>query len=402
MAWRFHPLSWVGLRPHPHTDEQALPTPSAPSARLRAAGASAPLVARFWGVRGSYPSVMAGGTEVGGNTTCLEVRYGRRRVILDAGSGAIPLGEALAREWRATPDERPTVTMLFTHAHHDHLCGLPFFAPLFDARARLRLYGPDLADMRFGDIIAGYMRAPYFPVDFHTLPSDRALTSLADGDRLTIPEEGEPWVTHGGAARPIPGIANGRGECGGGDPLVVDALFSQLHPQNGVMVYRVSGGGARLVFATDVEVGARGAEADRRLVEFARGADALAHDAQYSERDYHDPDASRAKRGFGHSTPGMAARIARAAGVRRLVLLHHDPRYSDADVLALHGAAQQATRPGADRGVGPRGARDRAQGPAAPPDALRDESPDGPGEMEVITAREGLELRLDGARRRLV
>jgi ribonuclease BN (tRNA processing enzyme) len=182
--------------------------------------------------------------------------------------------------------------------------------------------------MRFGDIIAGYMRAPYFPVDFHSLPSRRTLSSLRDGDRLLIPAEGEPRIVAASASAPT-GAPD--------DALLVDALFSRLHPTDGTMVYRVSGGAARLVFATDVEVGAHGAEADQRLVEFARDADTLVHDAQYSEEDYHGADS---KRGYGHSTPTMAVRVARDAGVGRLVLFHHDPHYNDEAVMELQRRAR--------------------------------------------------------------
>lgn len=317
------------------------------------------MVARFWGVRGSYPTPSVGGGAVGGETTCLEIRYGRHTLIIDAGSGAIGLGEALTRRAQtgaqtSAPGQHTEVTLLLTHAHHDHLCGLPFFAPLYDPRFHVRFFGPDLANMRFEDIVAGYMRAPYFPVDFRALPSRRTLRSLRDGERLILPTDGAPRIVAAG-----PGVAASAVPAGA---LAVDALFSHLHPADGTMIYRVAGGGARLVFATDVEIGARGTVADESLIEFARGADALVHDAQYSEDDYHGPSP---KRGYGHSTPVMAARIAAAADVGRLVLFHHDPHYNDTAVLELQRHAQ-------------------AHFP------------------EVVTAREGLELRLDGARRRLV
>lgn len=338
---------------------------SAPSAPLGVAvAANAPtsdatndttsdtLVARFWGVRGSYPTPRLGAGAVGGETTCLEVRYGRQSLIIDAGSGIIALGEDLARRARSAPGQRQEVTVLLTHAHHDHLCGLPFFAPLYDARFHVRFFGPDLGNMRFEDIIAGYMRAPYFPVDFRSLPAQRSLRSLRDGERLTLPQEGEPSIG-------VPGARAAEAPQGA---LLVDALFTQQHPADGAMLYRISGGAARLVFATDVEIGPPGARGEQRLAEFARGADTLVHDAQYSDDDYHG---ANPKHGFGHSTPTMAARVAREAGVGRLVLFHHDPHYSDAAVMELQRHARR-------------------------------------GFPEVVSAREGMELRLDGARRRLV
>ena len=364
MAWRFRPFGRMGGA----TGGAASGTTREPPELMQVEGAqpwapgqtpatSETLVARFWGVRGSYPTPRVGAGVIGGETTCLEIRYGRHTLVIDAGSGAIALGEELVRRANAntrdgSSGQRQDITLLFTHAHHDHLCGLPFFAPLYDSRFHVRFFGPDLARMRFGDIIAGYMRAPYFPVDFRSLPARRSLRRLRDGDRVLLIPEQEPRVLSARGKSPAPPLG----------VLLVDAHFSNLHPADGTMVYRVVGGAARLVFATDVEIGARGPAGDRRLIEFARDADVLVHDAQYSEDDYHGSDP---KRGFGHSTPAMAARVARDAGVGRLVLFHHEPHYSDEAVLALqrHASAEFA---------------------------------------EVITAREGLELRLDGDRRRLV
>lgn len=286
------------------------------------------LRARFWGVRGSRPLVPADGSRFGGNTACLEVRYAGHVLIFDAGSGIVGLGEALVREWSDLPAlSRPTITLLFTHAHHDHLCGLPFFAPLFQRDVDIHLLGPDLAGMRFEEIIAGYIRSPYFPVDFYDLPSRRHPRSIADGARLIWRDGASAPITDDGS-RPLPH-----------DALVVDVMHTQLHPRNGTLIYRVSAAGHSLVFATDVEIGdgVSSATAAQRLIRFARGSDILVHDAQYSDEDY---SGAVPHRGFGHSTPAMAARIARAAEVGRLVLFHHDPGYADADVRALERSAQ--------------------------------------------------------------
>ena len=55
------------------------------------------LKVKFWGVRGSYPTPGAGTIKYGGNTSSVEVRAGERTIILDAGTGIIPLGRELAR-----------------------------------------------------------------------------------------------------------------------------------------------------------------------------------------------------------------------------------------------------------------------------------------------------------------
>lgn len=304
----------------------AADTPRAP--RHQAADG---LRVRFWGVRGSHPTVAPGGSRFGGNTTCLEVRFGRHVLIFDAGSGIMGLGEELAREWqRLSPSERPTLTVLFTHAHHDHLCGLPFFAPLFVPGLDLHLVGPDLSGLQFEQILAGYMRSPYFPVDFYDLPSRRHLRSIGDGTRLLWQRESDGPVVCD-ASEPV-----------SDDALTVEVLHAQMHPREGTLMYRVNAGGHSIVFATDVEVGERADaccdEREQRFVRFAHGADVLVHDAQYSERDYAGPTPHR---GYGHSTPHMAARVAHAADVGQLVLFHHDPSYGDADVTALERAARR-------------------------------------------------------------
>ena len=286
------------------------------------------LVARFWGVRGSHPVVMAGGSRIGVNTACVELRWGEQVIVLDAGSGIIPLGERLAREWQQ-PDaaEHPSVAVLFSHAHHDHICGLPFFAPLYIPNARVQLFGPDLAGLRFAEIVGGYMRSPYFPVDFADLPPGRGTRTVADGTRLIWrPGAHEPEVGRRDAASPAPP-----------DALVVDVLHGEAHPRNGTLVYRVSAGGRSLVFATDLEMDTPDCAFERRLVRFAEGADVLIHDAQYAPTDY---DGANPHRGYGHSTPEMASRVAAAAHVRELVLFHTDPGYGDGEVEALEAEAR--------------------------------------------------------------
>jgi len=77
---------------------------------------------------------------------------------------------------------------------------------------------------------------------------------------------------------------------------------------------------------------------DQRLGQFADGADLLIHDAQFTEAEYLDTESS--KQGWGHSTPQMAASVARRANVHTLVLYHHDPSHDDNMVMAMEREAR--------------------------------------------------------------
>src|SRR5258705_12948620 len=91
---------------------------------------------KFWGVRGSYPTPGAGTVKYGGNTASVEIRTGERTIILDAGTGIIPLGRELAGK-RAVEVELP-----FNHLYHDHQQGFSFFGPAYLPRAGLDIVWP--------------------------------------------------------------------------------------------------------------------------------------------------------------------------------------------------------------------------------------------------------------------
>jgi transcriptional regulator with AAA-type ATPase domain len=91
-----------------------------------------------------------------------------------------------------------------------------------------------------------------------------------------------------------------------------------------------------VVYSTDHE---HGTAADRRLVELAEGADVLIYDAMYTPEEYRGETGS-SRVGWGHSTYEEGARVARTAGVKQLVLFHHDPSRTDDQVDALVARAR--------------------------------------------------------------
>src|SRR5207237_3879866 len=121
----------------------------------------------FWGVRGSIPTPGPGTVRYGGNTSCVEVRADGEILVLDAGSGIRLLGQSLQREFGSDPIR---LAILISHTQWDHIQGLPFFLPACRGKNQLTVFGYDGTRARLGEILAGQMETPFFPVAMAELP----------------------------------------------------------------------------------------------------------------------------------------------------------------------------------------------------------------------------------------
>src|SRR5207247_9703932 len=97
---------------------------------------------KFCGARGSISVPGTGTLRYGGNSTCIEVRADGEIIALDAGSGIRSLGIALEKEFQSEPIR---LSLLITHAHWDHIQGLPFFAPAYEKKKEIRVPDHDVA-----------------------------------------------------------------------------------------------------------------------------------------------------------------------------------------------------------------------------------------------------------------
>ncbi|MFN8411240.1 MAG: MBL fold metallo-hydrolase [Anaerolineales bacterium] len=283
---------------------------------------NAELKIKFWGVRGSYPTPGAETIQYGGNTACVEICAGGRTIILDAGTGIIPLGRELAR--RASVEKRGLELMLlFSHLHHDHTQGFPFFVPAYVPNTRLHIFGPDGMNESLKQVLEHNQSSETFPVSLRDMAAFKNIQSVRETQGIVWDEDGVRVVESNVRLK--------------SDALVVRVYKSYAHP-GGVLIYRISWRGRSVVYATDTEgyVGT-----DRKLVAFAKDADILIHDAQYSEAHYSGQlSGFPSTQGYGHSTATMACEVAASAETGQLILFHHDPAYSDEMVTAQENIAK--------------------------------------------------------------
>lgn len=246
-----------------------------------------------WGTRGSVPSPGSRTVRYGGNTSCLEVRAGGRRLIFDAGTGIIGLGHRLASD-----ASLETIDLFLTHFHWDHIQGLPFFAPLRDPARTIRIHARPQGGATVEALLAVQMTRPFFPVALQEMPA-----------RIEYHDLDRSWV----------------------DRELAVAAFPVRHPDH-TCGLRLTVDGATIVYIPDnepeYEQHARAVSLEA-IVDSAGAADLLLHGAMFTTAEY------ESRRGWGHGTVDQAIRLARAADARRLLLVHHHPDRTDEQIDAI-------------------------------------------------------------------
>ena len=256
-----------------------------------------PYTVTFWGTRGSIPTPGAATARYGGNTPCVAVEgAGGQLVVLDAGTGIRALGlELVTRQNGAA-----RVEILLSHAHWDHIQGIPFFRPLYDSPNGQFFFHSSSRQPNLEQVMAEQMESPYFPVNVDQMRARRQFCNIENG-------------------------------CLDMDGVRIKTAWLN-HPQ-GCLGFRLETKDGVLVYATDNEPGDE--NFDKAVRKLAEGADILIYDAQYLPEEY----AAR-RRGWGHSHWREAVNIVMESGAKELILYHHDPDHTDAIVDKVVADAQ--------------------------------------------------------------
>lgn len=260
---------------------------------------------RFWGVRGSIPSPGPLTAKYGGNTSCIQIITDLDyQVMIDFGTGARSLGA----HYFTNPDIKKPLRIhsFLTHTHWDHIYGFPFFGPIYAPNSVIDIYGPVSLDGNLETIVGGQLNYEHFPVNFSQLQSKITYHELKEG---TIELEGGVRVSYIYLNHPV--------LCLGYKIEYKGKSISTCYDHEQYIN----------LFANDPDNFQEGQDvayfSNKRIVDFYKNSDVLVHDAQYTTKEY--PKFT----GWGHSTYGYAIDQALKAGVKHLVLTHHDPERSD-------------------------------------------------------------------------
>jgi phosphoribosyl 1,2-cyclic phosphodiesterase len=274
---------------------------------------------KIYGSRGSHPATPRQGFNVakyGGATTCVEVqdRDGNRHII-DSGTGIIPLGYELVKTEFGRGQGK--LNLYQTHTHWDHIQGFPFFIPIYIPGNKIKIFGHKTYESKLVEAIEGQgiprpqvamekqMSKDVFPITLDQLASKLEFYSL----------ESEKVYQNG-----------------------LEVTCEALNHPNGVLSYKFRENGKTFVFASDVEINEsleKKSELDQKLLNWINGADILMLDGQYV------PEELSKKKGWGHSSYDRCIDYSLAAGVKHLILTHHEPSSSDEKLDSIEQRAQQ-------------------------------------------------------------
>jgi phosphoribosyl 1,2-cyclic phosphodiesterase len=253
---------------------------------------------KFWGVRGSIACPSPRHIAFGGNTSCVEVAIGGRRLILDAGTGIRNLGHWFLKK------EITTATVLLSHTHWDHINGWPFFSPAFRPDRTFTIMAGHLGDKGgIERVFQSQMAQPTFPVPLEKMGGQMEFEDFVAGEDFSLGHE-------------------------------IKVRTAPLNHPAGATGYRLEYQGKALCYVTDTEH--EPGKPNENVLALIEGADLVIYDSTYTDTEFPD------RVGWGHSTWEEGVRLCTVAGVKSLAIFHHDPDHEDLFMEELETKAREA------------------------------------------------------------
>jgi phosphoribosyl 1,2-cyclic phosphodiesterase len=257
---------------------------------------------QFWGVRGLIPTPSNNTSRYGGNTACVEMYVGGKRLIFDGGTGLRILGKTWQEAQQALE-----AYLFFTNSQSNRIQGFPFFAPAFIAENCFHIYGSAASNgASIKQCLYDQMLQPHFPYPLQVMQSQLQFYNITPDSDVKLD-----------------------------DVTITTALINQTQRSVG---YRVTWQEYSVAYVTDLHQNAEQVERER-ILEFVQGVDLLIANATYTPPTSHNHDSA-------DLLWQAAVNVALSAGVKRLVISHHHPDDHDdfldqvqADIKSAFGEA---------------------------------------------------------------